>query len=226
MIRSFLKRFMKTKTQTNQPQSFATLNIGIEELKPHPRNYRKHPQEQIDHLVQSITEHGFYRNIVVAADGTILAGHGVVEAAKQMGLSIVPVIRLSIPADSPKALKILAGDNEIAKLGDIDDRALTDMLKEIKETDISGLLGTGFTDQALAALTLATRPEEEIPSLAEAEEWAGVRSLENERKTYELRLVFSSSQEMQEFCQQSNIDLEQAKTSKNGEVATVRVSHA
>ena len=48
-----------------------------DQLKPHPRNYRDHPQDQIDHLIQSIRENGFYRNVVVANDNTILAGHGV-----------------------------------------------------------------------------------------------------------------------------------------------------
>jgi hypothetical protein len=56
--------------------------IAIKELKPHPRNYRSHPEDQLVHLVNSIKQHGFYRNVVVAKDNTILAGHGVVPSFK------------------------------------------------------------------------------------------------------------------------------------------------
>lgn len=46
--------------------------VSIESLSPHPRNYRGHPEDQIEHLVQSIRENGCYRNIVVARDRSIL----------------------------------------------------------------------------------------------------------------------------------------------------------
>ena len=59
---------------------------SVEDLTPHPQNYRDHPQDQIAHIVRSIEEHGFYRNVVVAKDNTILAGHGVVQAAQQLGM--------------------------------------------------------------------------------------------------------------------------------------------
>ena len=45
------------------------------ELKAHPRNYRRHPEDQIDHIVSSIEQHGFYRNIIAAQDGTVLGHH-------------------------------------------------------------------------------------------------------------------------------------------------------
>ncbi len=37
-------------------------HAAVEGLKPHPRNYRTHPEDQLAHLVASIEEHGFYRN--------------------------------------------------------------------------------------------------------------------------------------------------------------------
>ena len=60
----------------------------VSDLKPHPRNYKDHPDDQLEHIIESIKSTGFYRNIVIAQDGTILAGHGVVAAAKKMGLTI------------------------------------------------------------------------------------------------------------------------------------------
>ena len=58
--------------------------MALTKLKPHPDNYADHPADQIDHIKQSITLFGVYRNIVVSKDNYILAGHGVVEAARSM----------------------------------------------------------------------------------------------------------------------------------------------
>ena len=126
--------------------AFTVETVKIDTLKDHPRNYRTHPDDQLDHIIASIKQHGFYRNIVIAKEGTILGGHGVTKAAKKMGLDSVPVIRLNISPNSSQALKVLAGDNGIAHLGEVDDRMFTEILKEIKEIDIEGLIGTGYTD--------------------------------------------------------------------------------
>src|SRR5688572_19601390 len=101
-------------------------DVSITELKPHPRNYREHPDDQLEHICRSIEQHGVYRNIVTASDLTILAGHGVVKAALKLGIKRLRIVRLPIDADSPQALKLLAGDNEIGKLAEVDDRALSE----------------------------------------------------------------------------------------------------
>ena len=140
--------------------------IPIADLKPHPRNYRQHPADQIEHIKASITDHGLYRNVVIARDGTILAGHGVVLASREMGLKTVPVIRVDLDPDDPKAIKILTGDNGISHLGEVDDRLLTELLKGLQET-AGGLLGTGYDDAMLANLIFVTRPQS-VPSTAGA----------------------------------------------------------
>lgn len=116
----------------------------IAKLIPHPRNYRSHPQEQIDHIRASLREHGFYRNVVATSDLTILAGHGVVMAAEQEGMTSVPVIVIDTKPDSAQALKILAGDNFVAQMSEDDDAALRDILADLKVSD--DLLGTGFDE--------------------------------------------------------------------------------
>src|SRR5262245_8025035 len=92
------------------------------DLKAPPRNYRSHPEPQLAHLDQSLRTHGVYRNVVAARDLTLLAGHGVVEAAARLGLQAVPVRVLDLDPDEPGALKVLAGDNESARLAEDDDR--------------------------------------------------------------------------------------------------------
>lgn len=181
---------------------FEELNINL--IKPHPRNYRSHGQDQIDHIIASIKENGFYKNIVIANDDIILAGHGAVEAAKQMGFVTIPVVRLNINSSDKRALKILTGDNEISKLGVVDDRSLSEILKEIITTQDSTntfpeeLLGTGFDSKQLANLIYVTRNSDEIKDFSAAVEWVGLPSydIEDETKKKELVLEISFDNEV------------------------------
>ena len=127
--------------------------MKIEQLRPHPRNYRDHPEDQVGHVEQSIKENGFYRNVVIARDDVILAGHGVVKAAQKMGLKEIPVIRLNVESGDERALKILVGDNEISRLAISNDLALGQLLKELGEWDVSVLLGIGFNELDLKRLS-------------------------------------------------------------------------
>jgi DNA modification methylase len=117
-------------------------------LKPHPRNYRGHPERQIEHLKQSIREHGVYRNLVTANDLTVLAGHGMLLALIELNVADVRVVRMPFGPDDPRALKLLAADNELSRLAETDQQALLDLLVE---TD--NLLGTGFDSDAFDALS-------------------------------------------------------------------------
>lgn len=152
--------------------------VPVGKLKNHPRNYRTHPDDQIEHIKKSIEQNGIYRPFVVASDYTILAGHGVYQAVLEMDISEVPVVKIDIDPESPQALKILTGDNEISHLGEVDDRALTEILKDIKEFDIEGLVGTGYDEMMLANLVFVTRPQSEIAGVNEAAEWVGMPEYE------------------------------------------------
>lgn len=156
------------------PQVCTPETVAVETLKAHPRNYRRHPEDQLAHICESIQRNGLYRNVVIARDNVILAGHGVVLAARKLGIAAVPVVRLDIAHDSPAALKLLTGDNEVANLGEIDDRLLSEILKEVKDADPLGLIGTGFDEKMLANLVFVTRPESELASMNDAAEWAGL----------------------------------------------------
>lgn len=180
---------------------FVMERVDIKSLKPHPRNYQEHPDDQLDHIIKSIEAHGFYRNIVVARDNTILAGHGVVKAATKMGKKRIPVIRLDIEADDPRALKVMTSDNEINNLADVDDRALTEMLREIMLDDSQGLGGTGFDAEQLAALTMVTRHKSEIEDKNAAAEWLGMPEFEQADKVYKVVVNFESLEDRQAFAE-------------------------
>ena len=178
--------------------------VAIESLQPHPQNYRQHPPDQIRHLVQSIVEHGVYRNVIVADDGTILAGHGVVQAAIEAGLEQLPVVRLPLAPNDPKALKLLTADNEIGRLAEIDDRALSELLKEIATDD--DLFGTGFDEQMLANLIYVTRGRDEIQSHDQAGEWLGLPEFTS-MDTDKIRLVidFDSEEDRERFVAEKEV---------------------
>jgi len=170
------KKVASKKATLQVKQSFdryPTEPVAVGSLIPHPRNYKHHPEAQLAHLESSIKQYGIYRNVVIANDGTILAGHGVVEAVKRLGIQTVPVVRLALDSLSPEALKILALDNELGRFADSDDRALTELLREVANTDHLGLMGTGYDAQMLAALVMVTRPASEIAGFDAAAEWAG-----------------------------------------------------
>ena len=58
--------------------------VAIADLKPFPGNPRQHPEVQIARLMRSIAE-VWTNPILIDETGTILAGHGRLEAAKRLG---------------------------------------------------------------------------------------------------------------------------------------------
>lgn len=149
-------------------------DVLISELKPHPRNYQSHTPAQIAELVAAIRAVGFTRSVVLAKDKTILAGHGAVEAAAVLGLTHVPTVRLSCTPSSAAALKVLTGDNELARMATRDERALTQLLEDIGALDPAGLLGTGIDEAAhnkllTGLLDAGTNPWEEWKNLPDYE---------------------------------------------------------
>src|SRR5215467_5235001 len=63
-------------------------------LKPFPGNPRRHPEAQIAGLMKSIRR-VWTVPILVDETGTILAGHGRLEAAKRLGMSHVPTVTIA-----------------------------------------------------------------------------------------------------------------------------------
>lgn len=185
---------------------------NVAELVDHPRNYKSHPDDQIEHLCANIAANGLYRNIVIAKNGTILAGHGVVKACRKLGMDQLPVIELDIDPNSPRALKLIAADNEISHLAEVDDRALTNLLKEV--LDVDTLLGTGFDEQMLANMVFVTRHENEVGSLNEAAEWVGMPEFDPIEMPHKLVINFKSEEDRDTFCATAGVKVlkREAKT--------------
>ena len=82
-------------------------------LIPDPRNARTHPRRQIDQIKSSITAFGFTNPILADPQGHLIAGHGRLIAARELGLSEAPVIELGGLSEAQKKALRLA-DNKIA----------------------------------------------------------------------------------------------------------------
>src|SRR5215212_5895033 len=84
----------------------------IERLIPSPRNARTHSQAQVAEIAGSIRSFGFASPILIGEDGDVVAGHGRLAAARQLGLAEVPVIVLNGLSDTQRRQLMLA-DNRI-----------------------------------------------------------------------------------------------------------------
>lgn len=159
-----------------QPQRTLHTWVDVNLLREHPQNYRDHNDDQLVHIEASLKEHGFYRNVVVAEDDTILAGHGVVKASRRLGLLQVPVIKLPIACTSAAAMRVLVGDNEIGHRADVRDEQLAELLKSLADGDgVSALLGTGYDEATFSALLFVTRPPDKLMAgTDERAEWVGM----------------------------------------------------
>ena len=85
----------------------------LDRLIPSARNARTHSPAQVAEIAGSIRAFGFSSPILVGADGDIIAGHGRLAAARQLGLTHVPVVVLPGLTDLQRRQLLLA-DNRIA----------------------------------------------------------------------------------------------------------------
>lgn len=89
----------------------------VARLKPDPRNARTHSPAQINKIAKLIQEYGWTNPILVDGKDGIVAGHGRLQAAKQLGMERVPVIELSGLTTGQKRAYILADNRAAAEAG-------------------------------------------------------------------------------------------------------------
>src|ERR1700716_1495879 len=80
----------------------------LDRLIPYAGNARTHSASQVAEIAGSIRAFGFSNPILVGADGDIIAGHGRLAAARQLGMTRVPVIVLHGLTDVQRRSLVLA----------------------------------------------------------------------------------------------------------------------
>jgi DNA modification methylase len=142
----------------------------LQSLVPDPRNARTHPKRQIEQIVASIRAFGFTNPILADPEGVIIAGHGRLRAAKELGLATVPVIELAdLSEPEKKALRL--ADNKIALNAGWDTEILKLELADLALPEIDIDLGlTGFSSGEIdVVLAEADDPDDEvIPAVPES----------------------------------------------------------
>src|SRR3984957_20035850 len=123
---------------------------STERLIPFARNARTHSDAQVSQIASSIREWGWTNPVLVAEDGTIIAGHGRVLAARKLRIPDIPVMIASEWTDAQKRAYAIA-DNKLTLNGGWDEELLG---LEIGELEVLGfdLDLIGFSDAERAAL--------------------------------------------------------------------------
>lgn len=104
-------------------------------VKPCSNNARTHSPKQIKQIARSIERFGFNNPVLIDDDDQIIAGHGRVEAAKQLKMKTVPCVRLSHLSEEDKRAYVLA-DNRLAEKSGWD--------KELLAIELQHLVDVGF----------------------------------------------------------------------------------
>ncbi len=110
----------------------------LKDLVPYQFNNKKHPEKQIDLLINSIKDFWFTQPIVVDENNIIIIGHARTEAAKRLWLDTVPVIvKSDLDPVAIKKLRIL--DNKLSDLAEWDKENLKIELEDIGDQDLTDL---------------------------------------------------------------------------------------
>ena len=140
----------------------------VRELRPHPNNARTHSKKQIRQIANSIQQFGFCNPVLVDDAKQIIAGHGRVEAAKLLGIEVVPTVRLAHLSEADKRAYVLA-DNKLAEKAGWDRKLLAIELQGLIELDAEIEL-TGFEMAEIELLFEEARevdgaggPEDSLP---------------------------------------------------------------
>jgi len=114
--------------------------MAVEDIRPYEKNAKKHPEEQVEHIANSIREFGWQQPLVVDKDNVLVIGHGRLLAAKHLGLQEAPVVRADDLSEQQIAALRLA-DNKTNESGwDFD---LLDL--ELESIDEINMEQFGFT---------------------------------------------------------------------------------
>jgi DNA modification methylase len=119
----------------------------IDSIFPYDKNPRVN-DSAVDAVAKSIQEFGFRQPCVVDEQNVIIVGHTRWKAAKQLGLTEVPVhVAIGLSAEQARAYRI--ADNQTSTLSEWDNDKLVEELKSLQNANYDLDL-TGFNDDQLS----------------------------------------------------------------------------
>jgi len=137
------------------------------DLIPYENNSRTHSQQQVDQIKRSMTEFGFTNPILIDEHNGIIAGHGRLQAAEELGITLVPTITLKGLTEAQRKAYVIA-DNQLALNAGWDLDALTKELLTLKDVDYDlSLLGfdDDFLGDILSEVVEGQTDEDAVPEV-------------------------------------------------------------
>lgn len=128
------------------------VEVPTTSLRPYDRNAKKHPQEQIEKIKNSIEEFGFISPCLIDKENNIIAGHGRVEAARELGMETVPCVYIEGLTEEQRRAYIIA-DNRLTELGGWDMDLVNQELDELAASGFDVSI-TGFDWDATARIEI------------------------------------------------------------------------
>src|ERR1700733_7991065 len=111
-------------------------------------------------MARSFRRFGFTNPVLIDGENRVLAGHGRVEAARELSMATAPCLRVDHLSPAEKRAYVLA-DNKIALNAGWDEELLALELKELMEADIEfDVSVTGFSIAEVDQLVEGLAPEE------------------------------------------------------------------
>lgn len=92
------------------------VKIPLDQLTADPQNARVHPERNLAAIEASLARFGQQKPIVVAKDGTVVAGNGTLAAARRLGWDSLLCVQTDLPPDEARAFAI--ADNRTAELAE------------------------------------------------------------------------------------------------------------
>jgi hypothetical protein len=153
-------------------EQLAIIYVPVDSLTPYARNSRTHSAQQVAQIAASLVEFGWTTPISVDGTHGIIAGHARVMAAKQLGMTEVPVVELGHLTEVQKRAYVIA-DNQLALQAGWDEELLHLELSDLQDADFDlSLLGFGDDELAdlLAGLETSAEGETEEDEVPDAPE--------------------------------------------------------
>jgi hypothetical protein len=124
--------------------------VPVSRLVPYAKNARTHSRAQVAQIVASIQEWGWTTPVLVDETGMLIAGHGRVLAAKELGITEIPCMVARGWSEAQKKAYVLA-DNQLPLNAGWDADLLRMEIREIEgmNFDIGKI---GFDTEELAKL--------------------------------------------------------------------------
>jgi len=166
----------------------------IEKLIPYALNSRTHSDLQIAQIAASIREFGFTNPVLLDANGTIIAGHGRVLAARKLEMKEIPCIQFNHLTPTQVRAYVIA-DNKLALNAGWDESMLKVEIEALREEGFEESV-IGFTEAEIASLFLEVQHGETDLQ----KEWEGMPEFEDDGPCHRKVVVnFDSDKDVVEF---------------------------